>query len=144
MKKTRLSALWVFATLNYLYCDLVTLMDPTKLGRFLAGNVGGMQINQGFLLGASLLVEIPIAMVLLSHLLKDGASRWANIVAGLVMTAVQLSTLLVGSPTPYYLFFSAIEIAATSTIVIYAWKRTGDELAQSHRATGFHAASAAH
>lgn len=135
--KTRLSTLWIFATLNYLYCDVVTLMDPSKLGRFLAGNVGGMQINQGFLLGASLLVEIPIAMVVLSRVLNDRASRWANIVAGVVMTAIQLSTLLVGSPAPYYLFFSIVEIVATSMIVIYAWKRTGNELALSDRATSF-------
>lgn len=131
--KTKLSALWVFATLNYLYCDVVTLMDPGKLGRFLAGNVGGVRINQSFLLGASALVEIPIAMVLLSQVLKDRTSRWANIVAGLVMTAVQLSTLVVGSPAPYYLFFSIIEIAATSTIVIYAWKQAGDEHTRSNQ-----------
>lgn len=133
--KTKLSALWVFATLNYLYCDVVTLMDPGKLGRFLAGNVGGVQINQSFLLGASALVEIPIAMVLLSQVLKDRARRWANIVAGLVMTAVQLATLMVGSPAPYYLFFSIIEIAATATIVIYAWKQAGVGHARSDQAS---------
>lgn len=51
--KVRLSMLWLFATLNYLYCDVVTLMDPEKLKQFMAGSVGGMQINQGFLLGES-------------------------------------------------------------------------------------------
>ena len=138
--KTKLSTLWVFATLNYLYCDVVTLMDPGKLGRFLAGNVGGVQINQGFLLGASLLVEIPISMIFLSQVLNDRASRRASIVAGLVMTAVQLSTLAVGSAAPYYLFFSAIEIAATSTIAIYAWKRATDEHARSNQTSSLHPA----
>jgi len=106
-------------------------MDPGKLARFLAGTVGGMQINQGFLVGAAILVEIPIAMVLLTQILNDRISRGANIVAGLVMTAVQLSTLLVGSPAPYYLFFSVIEIAATSTVVIYAWTRARGEQVRS-------------
>ena len=37
--KGKLSTLWLFATLNYLYCDVVTLMDPHLLKAFLAGNV---------------------------------------------------------------------------------------------------------
>ena len=68
--KVKLSTLWLFATLNYLYCDVVTVMDPQKLKQFVAGTVGGMQITQGFLLGAGILVEIPIAMVLISRVLK--------------------------------------------------------------------------
>jgi hypothetical protein len=28
---TKLSTLWLFASLNYLYCDVVTLMDPALL-----------------------------------------------------------------------------------------------------------------
>jgi len=51
-KNSKLSTLWIFATLNYLYCDVVTLMDPGLLKQFLAGNVGGMDVSQGFLLAA--------------------------------------------------------------------------------------------
>lgn len=120
--KRTLSMLWVFATLNYLYCDVVTLMDPDNLRGFLAGRVGGMEISQGFLLGGAVLVEIPIAMVLLSRLLGDRKSRIANVIAGLTMTVVQLGTVFVGSPAPYYAFFSAIEIATTGAIVWLAWR----------------------
>lgn len=119
--RSRLTALWLFATLNYLYCDVVTLMDPVRLSRFLAGNVGGMRISQGFLLGASALVEIPIAMVLLSRLLPAGAGWRTNLAAGAVMTAVQLATLL-AQPAPYYIFFSVFEIAATSLVTWQAWR----------------------
>ena len=62
--KAKLSTLWVFATLNYLYCDVVTLMDPVK-------HSGSIQFTQGFLLGAAILVEIPIAMVLLSRIVES-------------------------------------------------------------------------
>jgi MFS family permease len=120
--KVILSTLWVFATLNYLYCDVVTLMDPVYLKRLMTGVAGGIQITQGFLLGAAILVEIPIAMVLLSRILKYRASRWANIIAGTIMTAVQILTLFVGTPTIYYVFFSAIEITCTALIVWYAWR----------------------
>jgi MFS family permease len=119
--KSKLSTLWIFAALNYLYCDVVGLMDRELLRQFLTGNVDGIPVTQGFLLGASILVEIPIAMVLLSRVLPYRANRWANIAAGALMTAVQSASLFVGAPTPYYLFFSVIEIATTVLIVWFAW-----------------------
>lgn len=119
----RLSLLWVFAVLNYLYCDLMGLMDADLLKQYLTGTVGGVHLTQGFLLGAAVLMEIPMAMVLLSSFLPHGVSRWANIVAGSVMTLVQAGSLLVGSgPTVYYAFFSTVEIATTAFIVWYAWR----------------------
>src|SRR6266545_4486085 len=106
--KARLSTLWIFAMLNYLYCDVVSLMDAGFLKQYMTGNVGAMHITQGFLLGAGILMEIPTAMVLLSRVLGYKANRWANIIAGLIMTIVQLSTLFVDTaPTAYYMFFSA-------------------------------------
>jgi len=125
--KARLSTLWLFATLNYLYCDVVTLMTPDKLSQFLAGSVNGMQISQGFLLGASILVEIPIAMVLLARILRHGANRWANIIAGAIMTIVQAMTLFASKPTAYYIFFSILEIGTTALIVWLAWKWTSSQ-----------------
>jgi hypothetical protein len=124
--KSRLSTLWLFATLNYLYCDVVTLMDPALLKQFMAGSVAGVSVSQGFLLGAAALVEIPISMVLLSRVLKYRANRWANIGAGVTMTTVQLLSLVVKSPALYYVFFSVIEIASTSVVVWYAWRWAGD------------------
>jgi hypothetical protein len=126
--RARLSTLWIFVMFNYLYCDVLGLMDPESLRGFLDGNVGGIDITQGFLLSASILMEIPMAMVLLSRVLKYRANRWANIGAGTLMTVVQFSTLFFGSsPTPFYLFFSVIEIACTSVIVWYAWKSPDPE-----------------
>jgi hypothetical protein len=119
--KSKLSTLWIFVALNYLYCDIVSLMDPELLPLYLRGNVNGLELTPGFLLGAGILVEIFIAMILLSRVLPYRTNRWANIVAGTIMTAVQLATLFVGVPAPYYLFFSVIEIATTVLIVWFAW-----------------------
>lgn len=120
--KVKLSTLWIFAILNYLYCDILGLMDSQLLKQFITGNVGGLQVTQEFLLGASILMEIPIVMVLLSRILNYRANRWANIATGIIMTAVQFSSLFFGSPpTNYYFFFSIVEIASTSLIVWYAW-----------------------
>ena len=119
--KSRLSTLWIFAALNYLYCDVVGLMDRELLRQFLTGEVDGIPMTQGFLLGAAILVEIPIAMVLLSRFLTYRANRWANIAAGSVMTVVQFSTLFLGTSTTYYVFFSIVEIATTVLVVWFAW-----------------------
>jgi hypothetical protein len=123
-RKVILSTLWVFVMFNYLYCDVMSLMDPKLLKQYISGNPGGVQVTEGFLFWAAILMEIPIAMVLLSRVLKNRLNRWTNIIAGIIMTVVQLLALIFGtSPTFYYLFFSIIEIGCTSFIVWYAWKK---------------------
>jgi hypothetical protein len=62
----RLSTLWVFAVFNYLYADIITLMDSAMLRQIMAGMIGSIQITEGFLLGGAILIETAIAMVLLS------------------------------------------------------------------------------
>ena len=99
--------------LTYTYGDVVTLMDPVKHGT--------IELTEGFLLGGSIFMMIPLTMVLLSRLLPYRSSRIASIVAGIIMTIALTITLFVAVPTMYYAFFTAIEIATTSVIVWYAW-----------------------
>ena len=120
-RKVLLSTIWIFVAFNYLYCDVVSLMDSELLKQYLTGKVNGMEFSQGFLLGAAILVEIPIAMVLLSRVLKYRFNRWANIIAGVIMTLVQAASLFAGTPAMYYVFFSVIEITSTILIVWFAW-----------------------
>ncbi len=111
--RVRLSTLWVFMLLNYLYCDVMGLYDPTLSG----------DLSRDALLAASLLMELPILMVLMSRMLNYWPNRWANVMAGGFMAVVQVATLFVGSgPTAYYVFFSAIEIACLLFIVWTAWR----------------------
>ena len=119
---SKLSLLWIFASLNYLYCDVLGLMDHDLLTQYVAGRVNGIDVTPGFLFGAAVLVEIPMGMVVLSRLLAPAVSRWANVVAGVVMTGVQFATLFFGgAPTVYYAFFSVVEIASTAYVVRTAW-----------------------
>ena len=120
-RKITLTTLWIFVTLNYLYCDLMSMMNPAVLNQFLTGDLGFVKITQEFLLGSAILMEIPISLVLLSRVLKYKVNRWANIIAGLIMTAVQSLSLTLGSPELHYAFFSVIEITTTAFIVWYAW-----------------------
>jgi hypothetical protein len=131
-KKILLSTLWIFATLNYLYCDVVGLMDSGLLSQYLTGTVNGMEMNENFLLSGAILMEIPIAMVILSRLLKYKANRWANIIAGAIKTVIMILTMFVATPKSYYLFFGSIEIATTAFIVWYAWNwKKSEEVAVS-------------
>lgn len=127
-KKVILSTLWIFVTLNYLYCDVMGLMDAELLSQYLTGTVNGMKINQPFLLAGAILMEIPIAMVLLSRILNYKTNRWANIIAGSLKTIVMIMTMFVG-PTMYYIFFGTIEIATTAFIVWYAWNWSAQQAA---------------
>jgi hypothetical protein len=126
-RKVVLSTLWIFVTLNYLYCDVMTLMDHEQLKQILTGTVGSIQMTEGFLLGASILMEIPIVMVLLSRILNYKSNRWANIVAGSIKTVVMILSMFVGTPTLYYIFFGTIEMACTAFIIWYAWTWTNPE-----------------
>lgn len=124
--KVKLSTLWIFAMFNYLYADVLTLTlalsHPEALKK---GYVGGVPVSQGFMLAAAVLMEIPIAMILLSRILKYKANRWANIIAAVILTVAQALSFVVGG-TPriisFYTFFSTIEIACTLLIVWYAWQ----------------------
>jgi Family of unknown function (DUF6326) len=121
--KVIFSTLWIFATLNYLYCDILGFFDADILNKLLTGHMGSIQLTQGFLLASSVLMEIPISMIVLSQVLKYTVNRWVNIIAATVMTVVQTSSLFSGTtPTVYYIFFSLIEISCTLYIAWHAWK----------------------
>jgi len=124
--RTVVSSLWLFAILNYLYCDLLGLMYPEDLQGFLDGKVGGLVIDQPFLLYAAILMTVPMASVLISRIAAHRFARIESIAAAAVMTLVQLATLVFGTPpTLHYMYFSAIEVATTIAIVWVAartWK----------------------
>lgn len=129
-RKVILSTLWIFAVLNYLYADVFSLFfNPTAQQEALAITAGS-----GFaVLVFAVLLETAMAMVLLSRVLKYGANRWANILAGVLHTLLVAWSLTGEAPEPFYAFFATIEIACTLFIVWYAWKWTGLEDSPAHR-----------
>jgi len=127
-RKQLFSTLWVVAVLNYLYCDVMSLMDANLLRQYLTGTVEGIHMTQGLFLGAAVLMEVSISMVLLSRLLPYRANRFANMGAGVLTTVVQAATLI-GTPTMYYIFFSVVEIGCTLAIFVLAlrWKENAEQ-----------------
>lgn len=118
------ASLWLFVILCYIYCDILGLMYPEDLRGYLDGNIGGIEVTQEFLLAAAVLMTIPLASVLISRVASHRFARWESVVAGSIMTVVQVSTLGFGTPpTLHYIYFSIIEATTTAAIVWIAVRR---------------------
>ena len=115
----RLSTLWVFLMFNMIFADILSFITPGELQALWAGQAG-VHITPGLLLVFAILIEIPIAMIFASRVLKPRANRWANTIAGVVTTAFVIGG---ASLTPHYVFFAAVEIACMALIVRTVWKQ---------------------
>ncbi len=112
--RVRLSTLWVVVMLNMIFADILSFMLPGFLEE-----AAEMQVTQGMLLVFAILLEIPIAMVLLSRVLEYRANRWANIIAAVITIVFVIAG---GSTYLHYIFFATIEVVCMLFIVWYAWK----------------------
>ncbi len=123
-RKNLLSLLWIYLTVNYIYCDVFTLHLSQYLEAFLSGEVGSMKITEEFLLIFSVVMQIPVIMIVLSRLLTFKPNKLLNIIAGIITTSIQAFTVTMGG-TLHYMFFSFFEIC-TGILIIYlaaTWKR---------------------
>src|SRR5437588_541127 len=133
--KERLSLLWIFALLNYLYADVVALFAVAATGNSFE------PLPKWALMGSAVLMEIPIAMIVASRLLSFRANRLANIIAGTLLTLINAFLTFVppllgwGRPPAFaeYLFFATIETVCTVVIVWQAWRWSGSESAASSK-----------
>ena len=98
-KRVLLSTLWIFVTVNYMFCDIFTLFHAPDLNQFLTGHAGGMQITQTFLLTFAIIMEFALVMIVLSRILKYYLNRRLNIIAGISFTFIQSATLISGEFT---------------------------------------------
>lgn len=123
-RKSLLSVLWIFLTVNYIYCDVFTMHLAVYLEAFLSGDVGGMKITEEFLLMFAFIMQIPMIMIVLSRALTFKLNKYFNIVGGLITTSIQAFTVTMGG-TLHYMFFSFFEIC-TGLLIIYlavTWKQ---------------------
>jgi hypothetical protein len=120
--KKILTTLWIFLTVNFIFCDVFTLMHSKDLKNLLSGNIDGMVITQEFLLSFAVLMEIPMLMILLSSLLTYRLNRILNVFSGVLLAIIQIWSLSVGNITLHYAFFSSVEISICLSIVVLAWR----------------------
>ncbi len=124
---SRLSTLWVVVMFNMVFADILTFIKPGALQELWAGQAG-VEITQGVLLGFAVLLEIPIAMIFVSRVLRGAANRWANTVAAAITTAFVVGG---GSLDLHYVFFAAVEVGFMALIVWSIWSRRSAEGALS-------------
>ena len=115
--RTLLSTLWVVVMINMLKADILSLYIPGSTEE-LARTAGETPIPL-LMLGAAVMMEISILMILLSRVLKYGVNRWANIITSIITIA-----FVVGGRVsyPHYLFIATVEVACLLLIVWFAWK----------------------
>lgn len=108
--------------LNYLYADVLGQFDPAVVGYIEAGEIDGMTIDSGFLLGAGVLMQLPIWMVLLSRWLPMRANRWVNMAAAVFSAVVIVASNFIGANEAYYVLYSAAELVGAGAIVAIAYR----------------------
>ncbi|MDO6567718.1 DUF6326 family protein [Alteromonas sp. 1_MG-2023] len=116
-RKQLLSVLWIFLSVNYIYCDIFSLHHAQTLKGFIAGEIGGMELTEEFLLSFAFIMQIPMVMIVLSRVLVFRINKYLNIVAALITGSIQSYTLYMGG-TLHYVFFSIIEIS-TAILILY-------------------------
>ena len=112
--KVKLSTLWIVVMINMAFADILSFMLY-----FSTGQTMETQATQGLMLIAAILIEIPLAMIFLSRVLKYRANRWTNIIASVITI---LFVVVGGSLILHYIFFAAIEVVCLLLIIWYAWK----------------------
>ncbi len=117
-----LSTLWIVVMFNMLTADILSLYIPGAADE-VARTAGETPIPI-LMLGAAIMIEVSIVMIALSRMLKHGANRWANIVAGVITIAFIVGG---GSLHPHYLFIAAVEVVCLLAIIWRAWKWTNPE-----------------
>ena len=124
-KKVLLSTTWIVLTVNYIFCDVFTLMHAPDLKMILQGKAGDLEMTQEFLLSFGIIMEIPMLMILLSRVLPFRINRVLNIVFGIFLGFVQGWSMTVGDNTLHYYFFSVVEVSLALSIAWLAirWKK---------------------
>jgi hypothetical protein len=117
--KVVLSSLWIVVMINMLKADILSLFIPGSMdGVARTAASTGATIPQ-MMLGAAVIGQLAIAMIILSRVLKYGINRWVNILAAIVIIAY----IWVGMVSyPHYIFIASVETLCLLLIVWFAWK----------------------
>ncbi len=93
---------------NMIFADIFSIMFLTEFG-----------VTQEMMLIFAIIIEIPIAMIFLSWVLREKANRLLNVLAG----AATIPFVIAGySPYLHYYFFAGIEILCIILIIGYSWR----------------------
>ena len=108
--RAMLSTLWIAVLINVLSADIFS---------FMLGSAGEAQVSvtPWIMFAFAVIHEIPIAMIVLSRVLKKNAAQIVNYIAAGI-TAIYI--IGGGSATPHYIFFALAEVICLIWIVFRA------------------------
>ncbi|MEN1784735.1 MAG: DUF6326 family protein [Bacteroidota bacterium] len=109
-----LSALWAFVLFNMIFRDLHEFLNEQYLEELMT-----LHISEERMLLYGMILEIPIAMVLLALMLPAHLNKWANTLVALLTIFAQWS-MLPGADMDDF-FFTAISSLAFFAIIRKAW-----------------------
>src|SRR3990172_12875825 len=117
--KVLLSTLWIVVMINMLKADILSLFIPGALDEVAKTSVStGTPIPQ-LMLGGAIMMEISIAMIVLSRVLKYKVNRWTNIITSIITIMFVVGG---GVSYPHYIFVATVEVICLLSIIWNAWK----------------------
>jgi len=123
-KSILLSTLWIIVMINMLKADILSLYIPGATEEVVKTSAGtGASIPQ-LMLGGAIMMEISIAMIVLSRILKHALNRWLNIITAIITIVFVVGP---GASYPHYIFIAAVEVLCLLLIVWNAWKWSNPE-----------------
>lgn len=116
-RRALLSALWIFVLLNFIFRDLHEIVKDDFLADALNGIYDGREVTEAMFLLGGIIVEVPIAMMLIAWTLPIRFNRWAN-----VIVAPLFGLMLIGSAGDLDDYFHfGLMLVALGAIVWKAW-----------------------
>ena len=126
--KVKIAVLWLIMAVAYSAHMALSIFEPGVIELLTDGEI---QLSEGeFIFSALFAWLIPLTMAFLSVTLKDLANRWANIILGIVLTAVNIFHLLfeqlaqpsfhMAQPSIHQLLLNISTVVVTGLIVWYA------------------------
>ena len=123
--KALLTTLWIVVMMNMLKADILSLFIPgstEELAKTSASS--GTSIPQ-LMLGGAIMMEISIAMIIFSRILRSDVNRWVNIIVSFITIAFVIGG---GVSYPHYLFIASVEVICLLLIIWTAWQWRGPEV----------------
>lgn len=120
-----ISFLWVAVILEVLVRDVHEFLRPGVIEALYAGRINGQPITEGLLLLGGVMLQIPILMIVLTHLLRYRAARLMNMI---VAPVAVLATVAAGLHDADDVLHAVMGIAFLTTIFVvsYHWRDSED------------------
>ena len=119
--KVLLSTLWVVVMINMLKADILSLYIPGATEEVVKTSTSARISIPQLMLGGAIMMEISIAMIILSRVLTYRVNRWLNLITAVITIIFVVGP---GASYPHYIFIATVEVLCLLLVILNAWKWT--------------------